>query len=109
MREIFIDTETTGLEPKLGHRIIEIAAVEMRSRRLTGRRFHRYLNPEREIEDGALNVHGLTTEFLLDKRKFRDIVHELFRVLEGAELIMHNASSTLRFSTMNLGWPSCSH
>ena len=77
MRQIFIDTETTGLEPKLGHRIIEIAAVEMKSRRLTGRRLHYYLNPEREIDEGALNVHGIDNEFLQDKRKFVDIVHEL--------------------------------
>jgi DNA polymerase-3 subunit epsilon len=103
VRQIFIDTETTGLEPKLGHRIIEIAAVEMRSRRLTGRRFHRYLNPEREIEAGALQVHGLTTEFLLDKPKFRDVVHELLEFVEGAELIMHNASFDVAFLDREFG------
>ena len=74
MRQIFIDTETTGLDPQLGHRIIEIAAVEMKSRRLTGRRFHYYLNPEREIDEGALNVHGINNEFLQDKRKFVDLL-----------------------------------
>ncbi len=103
MRQIFIDTETTGLEPKLGHRIIEIAAVEMHSRRLTGRRFHRYLNPEREIEEGALQVHGLTSEFLQDKPKFRDVVHELLEFVEGAELIMHNASFDVAFLNREFG------
>jgi DNA polymerase-3 subunit epsilon len=103
MRQIFIDTETTGLDPKLGHRIIEIAAVEMKSRRLTGRRFHYYLNPEREIEDGALQVHGLTTEFLQDKRKFGDVVHELLEFIDGAELIMHNASFDVAFLDHELG------
>ena len=77
MLQVFLDTETTGLESKLGHRIIEIAAVEMLGRRLTGRRFHYYLNPEREIEFGALQVHGLTNEFLQDKQKFFDIANEL--------------------------------
>src|SRR5688500_5266724 len=103
MRKIFIDTETTGLEPKLGHRIIEIAAVEMMSRRLTGRRFHYYLNPEREIEDGALQVHGLTTEFLQDKQKFHDVVHELLEFIDGAELIMHNAAFDVAFLDHELG------
>lgn len=103
MRQIFIDTETTGLEPKRGHRIIEIAAVEMKSRRLTGRRFHRYLNPEREIEEGALQVHGLTADFLQDKPKFRDIAHELLEFLEGAELIIHNASFDVAFLDLEFG------
>ncbi|MDN5753052.1 MAG: DNA polymerase III subunit epsilon [Nitrosospira sp.] len=103
MRQIFIDTETTGLEPRLGHRIIEIAAVEMLSRRLTGRRFHRYVNPERESEEGALQVHGLTTEFLQDKPKFRDVVHELLDFLDGAELIMHNATFDVAFLDHELG------
>ena len=103
MRQIFIDTETTGLEPRLGHRIIEIAAVEMLSRRLTGRRFHRYLNPQRESEDGALQVHGLTTEFLQDKPKFQDVVPELLDFLDGAELIMHNASFDVAFLDHELG------
>lgn len=106
MRQIFIDTETTGLEPKLGHRIIEIGAVEMMSRRLTGRRFHYYLNPEREIEDGALQVHGITTEFLQDKRKFAEVVHELLEFIEGAELIMHNAAFDVAFLDHELGLAS---
>jgi DNA polymerase-3 subunit epsilon len=103
MRQIFIDTETTGLEPRLGHRIIEIAAVEMRSRRLTGRRIHYYLNPERDIEDGALQVHGLTNEFLQDKQKFIDVVHELLEFIVGAELIMHNAAFDVAFLDHELG------
>ncbi len=103
MRQIFIDTETTGLEPRLGHRIIEIAAVEMRSRRLTGRRIHHYLNPERDIDDGALQVHGLTNEFLQDKQRFHDIVHELLEFIDGAELIMHNASFDVAFIDHELG------
>jgi DNA polymerase-3 subunit epsilon len=97
MRQIFIDTETTGLDFKLGHRIIEIAAVEMRSRRLTGQHFHYYLNPERDIEEGALKVHGLTLEFLQDKRKFREIGRELLEFVEGAELIIHNAAFDVPF------------
>ena len=103
MRQIFIDTETTGLEPRLGHRIIEVAAVEMHSRRLTGRQIHHYLNPERDIEDGALQVHGLTNEFLQDKQKFSDIVHELLEFIEGAELIMHNAAFDVAFLDHELG------
>jgi DNA polymerase-3 subunit epsilon len=97
MRQIFIDTETTGLEPKLGHRIIEIAAVEMHSRGLTGRRFHYYLNPERDIEEGALQVHGLTVEFLQDKRKFHEVAHEFLEFITGAEVIMHNAAFDVAF------------
>jgi DNA polymerase-3 subunit epsilon len=97
MRQIFIDTETTGLEPRLGHRIIEIAAVEMHSRGLTGRRFHYYLNPERDIEEGALQVHGLTVEFLQDKRKFHEVAHELLEFITGADVIMHKAAFDVAF------------
>jgi DNA polymerase-3 subunit epsilon len=103
MRQIFLDTETTGLESKLGHRIIEIAAVEMLGRRLTGHRFHYYLNPEREIEVGALQVHGLTKEFLQDKQKFFDIANELLEFITDAELFMHNASFDVSFLNNELG------
>lgn len=103
MRQVFIDTETTGLESKLGHRIIEIAAVEMLSRRLTGRRFHYYLNPEREIEAGAMQVHGLTNEFLQDKQKFLDIANGLLEFVADAELIMHNSSFDVSFINNELG------
>lgn len=97
MRQIVLDTETTGLEPALGHRILEIAGVEIVNRRLTGRHFHRYLNPERDSDEGALQVHGLTTEFLSDKPKFREIVDELIEYIGGAELIIHNAPFDVAF------------
>jgi DNA polymerase-3 subunit epsilon len=91
MRQIVLDTETTGLDPKLGHRVIEIAAVELVDRRLTGNYFHRYVNPERASDDGALEVHGLTEEFLRDKPKFGEILKELLDFISGAELVIHNA------------------
>ncbi len=91
MRQIILDTETTGLDPNLGHRVIELAAVEIVDRRLTGNHFHRYINPERASDDGALQVHGLSEEFLRDKPKFRDIVNELLDFVGGAELVIHNA------------------
>lgn len=96
-RQIILDTETTGLEPRLGHRIIEVAGVEMVNRRLTGKHFHRYLNPGRESDEGALQVHGLTTEFLSDKPKFAEIVDELLEYITGAELIIHNAPFDIGF------------
>ena len=103
MRQIFLDTETTGLESKLGHRIIEIAAVEMINRTLTGRRFHNYLNPDRKVEAGALQIHGLTDDFLQDKQKFSDITNELFEFIDDAELIMHNAPFDVGFLNNELG------
>ena len=103
MRQIFLDTETTGLEPKLGHRIIEIAAVEMINRTLTGRQFHNYINPDRKVEAGALQIHGLTDDFLQDKQKFFDITNELLEFIDGAELIMHNAPFDVGFLNNELG------
>jgi DNA polymerase-3 subunit epsilon len=97
MRQIILDTETTGLDPALGHRIIEIAGVELVNRRLTGNHFHRYVNPERESEDGALQVHGLSSEFLRDKPKFKEIAAELLDYFGGAELIIHNAPFDVAF------------
>jgi DNA polymerase-3 subunit epsilon len=91
MRQIILDTETTGLDPNLGHRVIEIAAVELVDRRLTGDHFHRYINPGRASDEGALQVHGLTEEFLRDKPKFREIVNEFLAFVGSAELIIHNA------------------
>ena len=91
LRQVILDTETTGLDPKLGHRIIEIAGVELVNRRLTGKHFHRYLNPGRDSEEGALQVHGLTTEFLSDKPKFSEIAAEFLEYVTGAQLIIHNA------------------
>lgn len=97
MRQIFLDTETTGLEHKLGHRIIEIACVEMRNRRLSHQHFHRYINPEREIDAGALAVHGISNEFLQDKPRFADIAAEFLDFVRGAELIIHNAPFDIGF------------
>ena len=91
MRQIVLDTETTGLNPRAGDRIIEIGCVELVNRRLTGNNFHCYLNPERDSEEGALAVHGLTTEFLADKPKFAEIANSLRDYLAGAEIIIHNA------------------
>lgn len=102
MRQIFLDTETTGLEHKLGHRVIEVACVEMRNRRLTDRHFHRYLNPEREIDAGALAVHGITLDFLQDKPRFADIVAEFLDFVRGAELVIHNAAFDLGFLNTEL-------
>ncbi len=108
MRQIVLDTETTGLDPALGHRVIEIAAVEMVNRRLTGNHFHRYLNPERDIDAGALQVHGISAEFLQDKPRFRDIVEEFVTYLDGAELIIHNASFDVGFLNHEFGLLECS-
>ena len=102
MRQIFLDTETTGLEHKLGHRIIEIGCVEMRNRRLSQRHFHRYLNPEREIDAGALAVHGISLEFLQDKPRFSEIVIEFLDFVRGAELIIHNAAFDIGFLNAEL-------
>ncbi|MGZ8294968.1 MAG: DNA polymerase III subunit epsilon [Telluria sp.] len=97
MRQIVLDTETTGLNPRTGDRVIEIGCVELNNRMLTGNNFHRYINPERDSDEGALAVHGLTTEFLLDKPKFAEIAAELREYIQGAELIIHNAPFDLGF------------
>ncbi|MGH8718147.1 MAG: DNA polymerase III subunit epsilon [Burkholderiales bacterium] len=97
MRQIIIDTETTGLESALGHRIVELAAVEIVNRRVTGRRFHRYLNPEREIDAGALSVHGINAEFLQGQPRFQDVAAEFLEFVEDAELIIHNAPFDVGF------------
>lgn len=97
MRHIILDTETTGLSPALGHRIIEVAAVEMVNRRLTGNRYHCYLNPEREIDAGAQQVHGISLEFLQDKPKFADAAQEFLSFIAGGELVIHNAPFDVGF------------
>jgi DNA polymerase-3 subunit epsilon len=97
MRQIVLDTETTGLSAKLGDRIIEIGCIELVSRRPTGNHFHRYINPEREIEEGALRVHGLTNEFLQDKPRFGEVVREFLDYVAGAELVIHNAAFDVEF------------
>jgi DNA polymerase-3 subunit epsilon len=96
-RQIFLDTETTGLSPENGDRIIEIGCVEMQSRRLTGRTRHFYLNPERRNHEDAVKIHGLTDEFLADKPKFAAVVDELMEFLAGAEIIIHNAAFDVGF------------
>ncbi len=97
MRQIVLDTETTGLEVAQGHRVIEIGAVELVDRRISGKTFHQYLNPDREIEDGALEVHGITREFLADKPRFSEVFEEFLAFLNGDELIIHNAEFDLGF------------
>jgi len=97
MRQIVLDTETTGLEPAEGHRIIEIGAIEMIERRQTGRNFHVYINPDREVEGGALAVHGITDEFLADKPRFADLADDFIDFIRGAELIIHNAAFDVGF------------
>ncbi len=103
MRQIILDTETTGLETSLGHRIIEIAAVEMVNRQLTHNHFHQYLNPGREIDPGAQQVHGISLEFLQDKPSFRDIVEEFLNYVAGGELVIHNAQFDVGFLNYELG------
>lgn len=102
MRQIVLDTETTGLSAETGDRIIEIACVELIDRKLTGQHFHRHLNPERDSHEDALKVHGLTSEFLKDKPKFAAIVDDLIDYLRGAELIIHNAPFDVGFLNKEL-------
>ena len=97
MRQVVLDTETTGLEVRQGHRIIEIACAEMVERRLTGRRYQTYLNPDRAIDEGARQVTGIADEFLLDKPHFADVVDEFLAFIQGAELIIHNAAFDVGF------------
>lgn len=97
MRQIVLDTETTGLEVGKGHRIIEIGCIELAERRATGRTFHRYLNPQRRIDEGALAVHGIDNEFLADKPQFADIAAEFLEFIAGAELVIHNATFDVSF------------
>ncbi|MBK1719392.1 DNA polymerase III subunit epsilon [Thiocystis violacea] len=103
MRQIVLDTETTGLEPREGHRIIEIGCVEMIDRRLTGNNFHQYLQPDREIDAGAEEVHGISNAFLADKPRFAEAAERFVRYVEGAELIIHNAPFDVGFLDHELG------
>jgi len=102
MRQIILDTETTGLEWSNGNRIIEIGCIELINRQQSGNHFHRYINPGRDSEEGALRVHGLTTEFLSDKPKFREIVNEFLDYVKDAELIIHNAKFDVGFLNAEL-------
>lgn len=97
MRQIILDTETTGLEPAEGHRIIEIGCVELVDRRLTGNSYHQYIQPDREIDQGAIEVHGITNEFLRDKPRFGDIAGEFLDFIRDAELVIHNAPFDVGF------------
>lgn len=97
MRQIVLDTETTGLDPKQGHRIIEIGCVEVIGRKLTGNTFHVYINPERLVEQEAIDVHGITNEFLQDKPVFAQVVDDFFNFIKGAELVIHNAPFDVGF------------
>ncbi|MFD1217879.1 MULTISPECIES: DNA polymerase III subunit epsilon [Microbulbifer] len=97
MRQVVLDTETTGLDPKSGHRIIEIGCVELINRKLTGRHYHQYINPERQVDDGAIEVHGITNEYLQDKPVFAQIADDFMAFCEGAELVIHNAPFDVGF------------
>ncbi|SHK47763.1 DNA polymerase-3 subunit epsilon [Marinobacter antarcticus] len=97
MRQIVLDTETTGIDPAEGHRIIEIGCVEMMERQPTGRNYHVYINPEREVEAEAIAIHGITNEFLVDKPKFAEVADEFFEFINGAELVIHNAAFDVGF------------
>lgn len=103
MRQIMLDTETTGLDHRLGHRVVEIGCVELVGRKLTGQRFHRYINPERPVDAGAAAVHGITDEFLVDKPKFAEIAEELRAFIRGAELVIHNAPFDVGFLNNEFG------
>ncbi len=102
MRQILLDTETTGLEPSDGHRIIEIGCVELINRRLTGQHYHQYLNPERDVDAGAQEVHGLSAEFLSDKPLFADVVDDFLDFIRDAEVIIHNAPFDIGFINSEL-------
>ena len=101
-RQVVLDTETTGLNAKLGDRVIEIGCIEMRSRRVTDNHFHQYVNPERKSEEGAARVHGIADEFLADKPKFAEIAKQFVEYVRGAELIIHNAGFDVEFLDLEL-------
>ena len=103
MRQVFLDTETTGLDPNQGHRIIEIAAVEMNNRQLTPNYYHTYINPERAIDSGAQEVHGITLDLLKDKPLFKNIASEFLNFIKDSEIIIHNAPFDVGFINMELG------
>lgn len=111
MRQIILDTETTGIDPKQGHRVIEIGCVEMIDRKLTGNHYHVYINPQRVVEQEAIEVHGITNEFLADKPVFSTIADEFLEFIRGAELVIHNAAFDVgfinhEFSLLRRGFPN---
>ncbi|GKW48044.1 DNA polymerase III subunit epsilon [Halomonas sp. NCCP-2165] len=103
MRQIVLDTETTGIDPKEGHRLIEIGCVEMVNRRFTGRTYHQFINPEREIEAEAIEVHGITNERVADEPRFADVADEFWEFIRGAELVIHNAAFDVGFIDHEFG------
>ena len=111
MRQIVLDTETTGLDPLSGHRIIEIGCVELINRRVTENHYHQYIQPNQEIDAGAIEVHGITNEFIADKPLFSEIVDDFLGYINGAEIIIHNASFDVGFPDRGGAsagcWPSC--
>ena len=106
MREIVLDTETTGFEPNEGDRIVEIGAVELFNHLPTGRTYHQYINPKRNMPEAAFNVHGLSEEFLSDKPVFKDIAQEFIDFIKDSKLVIHNASFDMKFLNAELGWVS---
>ena len=104
MREIVLDTETTGFEPEQGDRIVEIGAVELYNQMPTGRTFHKYINPQRSMPQGAFEVHGLGDDFLRDKPLFAEIAQEFLDFVEDAKLVIHNAAFDMKFLNAELGW-----
>ena len=114
MRQIVLDTETTGLEPKEGHKIIEIGCVEVINRQVTENYFHQYLQPDRKIDEEAIQVHGITNEMLQDKPRFADVVQQFMDFIQGAELLIHNAPFDVGFinyelQLLNQGWQDVTH
>lgn len=97
MRQVVLDTETTGIDPKQGHRIIEIGCVELIDRKLTGNHYHVYINPDRVVEEEAISVHGITNEFLADKPRFHEIIEGFYNYIKGSELVIHNAAFDVGF------------
>ena len=97
LKQIILDTETTGLDPKSGHRVIEIGCIEIINRKFTGEQFHVYLNPDRESDEGALAIHGLTTEFLSDKPRFNAVYEDFIHFIKESELLIHNAEFDIKF------------
>ena len=106
MREIVLDTETTGFEPNEGDRIVEIGAVELLNHLPTGRTYHQYINPQRSMPEGAFSVHGLSAEFLSDKPVFKDIAQELIDFIGNSKIVIHNAAFDMKFLNAELGWAS---
>ena len=104
MREVVLDTETTGFEPNDGDRIVEIGAVELLNHLPTGRTYHQYINPERNMPEGAFGVHGLSEEFLSDKPVFKSIAQDFIDFIRNSSLVIHNASFDMKFLNAELGW-----